>query len=287
MKHRNLVHVSDVTGRRAPTERRSGDTPDEGGNGAAMTIDELARRTGMTVRNIRAYQSRGLVAPPKVRGRTGFYGADHLARIELIRELQADGFNLGAIKRLLEGAGDSTRQVLDFTRAVREPFAEEEPEIVTTEEQAERWGDQAGSEVLQRAEKLGLIRPLGDGRLEIISPRLNRAGAELARLGVPPERALEVAAKMRRQAQAVARTFVELFIEAVWKPFDEGGRSEEEWPRVVEALERLRPLASEALLATFQLVMTEVTEEAFGRELKRGTREPAEKPKRRGRRRKK
>jgi DNA-binding transcriptional MerR regulator len=252
-----------------------------------MTIDELARRTGMTVRNIRAYQSRGLVAPPKVRGRTGFYGADHLARIELIRELQADGFNLGAIKRLLEGAGDSTRQVLDFTRAVREPFAEEEPEIVTTEEQAERWGDQAGSEVLQRAEKLGLIRPLGDGRLEIISPRLNRAGAELARLGVPPERALEVAAKMRRQAQAVARTFVELFIEAVWKPFDEGGRSEEEWPRVVEALERLRPLASEALLATFQLVMTEVTEEAFGRELKRGTREPAEKPKRRGRRRKK
>jgi DNA-binding transcriptional MerR regulator len=252
-----------------------------------MTIDELARKTGMTVRNIRAYQSRGLVAPPEVRGRTGFYGADHLARIELIRELQADGFNLGAIKRLLEGAGDSTREVLDFTRAVREPFAEEEPEIVTVEEQAERWGDEAGPEVLQKAERLGLIRPLGDGRIEIISPRLNRAGAELARLGVPPERALEVAAKMRRQAQAVARTFVELFIEAVWKPFDEAGRPEEQWGEVVDALERLRPLASEALLATFQLVMSEVTEEAFGRELKRESRGPAEKSKRSRRRRRK
>jgi DNA-binding transcriptional MerR regulator len=252
-----------------------------------MTIDELARKTGMTVRNIRAYQSRGLVAPPEVRGRTGFYGADHLARIELIRELQADGFNLGAIKRLLEGAGDSTREVLDFTRAVREPFAEEQPEIVTVEEQAERWGDEAGPEVLQKAERLGLIRPLGDGRIEIISPRLNRAGAELARLGVPPERALEVAAKMRRQAQAVARTFVELFIEAVWKPFDEAGRPEEQWGEVVDALERLRPLASEALLATFQLVMSDVTEEAFGRELKRESRGPEEKPKRARRRRRK
>jgi DNA-binding transcriptional MerR regulator len=252
-----------------------------------MTIDELARKTGMTVRNIRAYQSRGLVAPPEVRGRTGFYGADHLARIELIRELQADGFNLGAIKRLLEGAGDSTREVLDFTRAVREPFAEEQPEIVTVEEQAERWGDEAGPEVLQKAERLGLIRPLGDGRIEIISPRLNRAGAELARLGVPPERALEVAAKMRRQAQAVARTFVELFIEAVWKPFDEAGRPEEQWGEVVDALERLRPLASEALLATFQLVMSDVTEEAFGRELKRESRGPGEKPKRGRRRRRK
>jgi DNA-binding transcriptional MerR regulator len=209
-----------------------------------------------------------------------------VARIELIRELQADGFNLGAIKRLLDGAGGSTREVLDFTRAVREPFAEEAPEIVTLEDQSERWGEAAGPEVLERAEKLGLIRPLGDGRIEIISPRLNRAGAELARLGVPPMEALDVAAKMRRQAQAVARTFVELFLDAVWKPFDEAGRPEDQWPQVVDALERLRPLASEALLAVFQMVMTDVTEEAFGRVLKQ---EPKSSPQssRKGRRRKK
>ena len=36
-----------------------------------MTIDELARATGMTVRNIRAHQSRGLLPPPEVRARTG------------------------------------------------------------------------------------------------------------------------------------------------------------------------------------------------------------------------
>jgi DNA-binding transcriptional MerR regulator len=278
MKHRNLKLVSDVTEQATSAQ--------EGDGAASMTIDELARATGLTVRNVRAYQSRGLVAPPVVRGRTGFYGPDHVTRIELIRELQADGFNLGAIKRLVDGAGGSTREVLDFTRAVREPFAEEAPEIVTLDDQGELWGEAAGPEVITRAEKLGLIRPLGDDRIEIISPRLNRAGAELARLGVPPMEALDVAAKMRRQAQAVARTFVELFLDTVWKPFDEAGRPEEEWPKVLETLERLRPLASEALLAVFQLVMSDVTEEAFGRVLKSES-PPSSGRSKRGRRRKK
>ena len=61
----------------------------------------------MTVRNVRAHQSRGLLPPPEVRGRTGYYGAEHVTRIELIRELQADGFNLELIRRLLESTGSS------------------------------------------------------------------------------------------------------------------------------------------------------------------------------------
>ena len=64
-----------------------------------MTVDELARAAGMTVRNVRAHQSRGLLQAPEVRGRTGYYGPDHLARLEFVKELQAEGFNLEAIKR--------------------------------------------------------------------------------------------------------------------------------------------------------------------------------------------
>src|SRR4028118_1034394 len=59
-----------------------------------MTIDELARETGMTVRNLRAHQSRGLLPPPEVRGRTGYYGREHVDRVEPIKELQADGVTL-------------------------------------------------------------------------------------------------------------------------------------------------------------------------------------------------
>src|SRR3712207_1947948 len=106
----------------------------------SMTIDEFARRAGMTVRNVRAHQSRGLLPPPEVRGRTGYYGADHLARLELIKELQADGFNLEAIRRLIDASGGETSEVLRFTRSVRESFEEEEPEIVELAELAARFG---------------------------------------------------------------------------------------------------------------------------------------------------
>src|SRR3954451_2833961 len=101
---------------------------------AEHTIDELAQRTGMTVRNIRAHQSRGLLSPPEVRARTGYYGPEHVARIELIRQLQADGFNLEAIRRLLEGAGASSSSVLRFTEMIRAPFEDEPPVVVTAEE---------------------------------------------------------------------------------------------------------------------------------------------------------
>ena len=235
-----------------------------------LTIDELARRTGMTVRNIRAHQSRGLLPPPQVRGRTGFYGPEHVARIELIRELQADGFKLEAIARLLDSAGGSSEEVLRFTRAVKAPFENEEPQIVTAEELAARWGDEAAREaLLRKAEKLGILRPLPDGNYEELSPTLGRASAELAALGIPAETALDVAADIRRHASAVARTFVELFVKQIWKPFEDQGRPETDLPAVRDALERLRPLASDALLAMFQLVMTEAVESRMGRELER------------------
>src|SRR3954454_5231243 len=159
---------------------------------AELTIDELARRTGMTVRNLRAHQSRGLLPPPEVRGRTGYYGPEHTARVELIKELQADGFNLEAIRRLIESAGGSTEDVLRFTRTARAAFEDEEPEVSTIAELAEQWGDAGSPELLERAVSLALLRSLGDGRIEERSPRLGRAGAELARLGIPPGRALDV-----------------------------------------------------------------------------------------------
>ena len=249
--------------------------------GAELTIDELARESGMTARNIRAHQSRGLVPPPEVRGRTGYYGPEHLARIELIRELQAEGFNLEAIRRLLEAGNGSSADFLRFTRAVREPFEDEEPEIVTLAELARGFGDAGDPALVRRAVKLGLLRQIDDERYEQLSPRLARAGQELARLGVPPEATMEVAGRLRKHADGVARVFTDLFLERVWKPFDDAGRPPERWPEVLEALERLRPLASESLLAVFQLAMTDAVDKAFGRQIERMQREPPERTRRR------
>jgi DNA-binding transcriptional MerR regulator len=232
-----------------------------------LTIDELARRTGVTVRNIRAHQSRGLLPPPVVRARTGYYGPDHAARLELIREMQAEGFNLKAIGRLLEQSGGAPSEILGFTRSVLLPFGEEEPEYLDRAELVERFGGRGDPKVLAKAEKLGLIVDLGDDRFEVPSPALMRAGEEVVRLGVPLEHALAVVEQINRSASSVADAFIRLFRQDVLKQVDRAGDSPESWARAAAAVERLRPLASEALLAGFQQVMTRAVEKAFGEEI--------------------
>src|ERR1700735_2464436 len=74
---------------------------------ADLTIEQLAAEVGMSVRNIRNHHSRGLLPAPEVRARVGYYRAEHVARLRLIVDLQADGFNLAAIERLLNASGGS------------------------------------------------------------------------------------------------------------------------------------------------------------------------------------
>ena len=235
---------------------------------AELTIDELARETGMTVRNIRAHQSRGLLPPPEVRARTGYYGREHVARLRLIQELQGNGYNLAAIKDLVARSSGSAQEALDFARAILTPFEDERPEIVEAAELSQRFGG-GDEKLLRRAEKLGIVVPLGEGRYELPSPTLVRAGETLIGLGIPLEKSLDVIENVARQADSVADAFVKLFLDRIWKPFDRAGQPDPDWPAVLAALEQLRPLATEVLVAIFQPRMTQATEKAFGRELDR------------------
>lgn len=259
-----------------------GDTPGD------YTIDHLAQASGVTVRNIRAHQSRGLLPPPEVRGRTGFYTDEHLDRLRLVSEMQADGFNLNAIKRILDNlpAGSAGR-VLGFEQAVRAPWADEQPEVVTGAALGELGGPTPNEALLRKAIRLRLLVPLGEDRYEVPSPTLLRAGPELERLGVPLEARLAILERIQRHTEGVSEAFIDLFVEHIWKPFHEAGRPDEDWPRVHEALERLRPLATEALLAAFGQSMGRGVNAAFGRALEqevRAPRRPAAKEERRQRR---
>jgi DNA-binding transcriptional MerR regulator len=239
----------------------------------------------MTVRNIRAHQTRGLLPPPEVHGRTGYYTEEHVARIELTREMQADGLNLEAIRRVLDSTEGTSTEIVDFARAVRAPFEDEAPEIFEPTELAEIWGaKELDAKLIRRGERLGILRELPDGKIEAISPRLQRAGGALVELGVSPNATLAVADKLRREADAAARTFVDLFVKEIWEPFEAAGRPEQDWPKVREALDRMLPLASDALLAMFQITMGEATEKASERTL-RDAAKPAKskRSKRRGR----
>jgi DNA-binding transcriptional MerR regulator len=250
-----------------------------------LTIDELAQRTGMTVRNIRAHQSRGLLPPPDIEGRTGFYGAEHVARIELIAEMQADGFNLAAIKRLIADTQGSERELLGFKRALMAPWEDEEPEFVTAEELADRLGlDPAAPnpKLLERALRAGFLNDLGEGRFEVPSPTLFRAAEELRALGIDAETAVSTLEEIDRASRTISKTFVRLFVEQVWRPFSDAGHPESEWPAVRNAIERMRPLATDAVMAVFRRTMTAAVEKRFGEELDQRSERHAKDPHGRG-----
>ena len=223
---------------------------------AGFTIDELARRVGMTARNVRAHQSRGLVPPPRLRGRTGYYGPEHVARLELIRDLQEQGFNLESIKRLLaNNRSESVGDALDFTRALTAPFGDERPRQVEASEFMSRWGDELTPEVVERIRELGLVRDLGDGRFEVRSPRLERASEELAELGVPLAVAVEITETLQRHAESVAATFVDLFLDQVWRPFEEAGEPDAGVPAMAREIREQRALAVKAVASVIAHAM--------------------------------
>ena len=241
----------------------------------AMTIDELARATGLTARNIRAYQSRGLLPPPEIRGRTGYYGPEHETRIASIRELQTAGFNLESIRKLLDAVPNaSAEEALTLGTALLVPWAPEAPEIVDAETLVRRFG-LFDAEAIGRAEAMGIVRSLPDGRFQVDSPTLLRAGEQVVALGVPLSAALDVMEEVSRDADAVARTFVGLFMDHVWRPFEAAGRPGEGLERVRLAAERLNPIATTVLVTAFQRRMADDIQTALGEEpgRRRGRRE--------------
>jgi DNA-binding transcriptional MerR regulator len=142
-----------VGGTSARKSARAGDEADPGDGW--LTIEQLAEATGLTVRNIRAHQAKGLLPPPEVRQRIGYYGPEHVARLRLVRELQAEGFNLRGIKRLLERTHGPAERLLDLKRAVSAPFETEQPQVFTREELAVRLGPEVGRAASQRRRASG------------------------------------------------------------------------------------------------------------------------------------
>jgi len=218
----------------------------------------------MSVRNIRNHHTRGLLPPPEVRARVGYYNTEHVARLRLILALQADGFNLTAIERLLSGSDELAERLLGLRTAVTAPFEPETPEVLTGAELTERYGE-IDPRSMARIRKLRLLVPLGDGRYEAPSPALLKAADQVIELGIPLPAALSVVERVSRHCDSIARAFTRLYLKELWEPFQRAGQPEDRWEEVTAAVESLRPLASEALVALFKPRMTAQLEDTFGK----------------------
>ena len=131
-----------------------------------LTLDELTERVGMSVRNVRFYTSRGLVPPPIRRGRSGYYAADHVARLELVQELQSHGFTLAAIEKYVAGIPDAaTPEDIALHRTMLAPWQSEPPVAADEAELDRRAGRTLSADDLAVLATLGIATPIGRGPL--------------------------------------------------------------------------------------------------------------------------
>jgi DNA-binding transcriptional MerR regulator len=234
-------------------------------SGNQLTIEELAAQTGMSVRNIRSHQARGLLAPPEVRMRVGYYGPEHVLQLRLIRDLQDQGFNLNGIKRLLEDTPGTAERLLRVRQSVRAHQDDIPPETMTAVELGRRFNldPREGRQLLDVAMKMGILIPVGGDKYEAPNPSLLAVADEAVRSGIPLRAALEVVREIQRHSDSVSRAFVKLFITEVWKPFARADMPSEQWPEIEDAINRLRPAASNALMTIFQEQLSRQVEDAF------------------------
>mgnify|MGYP006335756233 FL=1 len=125
-----------------------------------LSIEQFADRLGMSARTIRFYTGRGLIPAPRREGRNGWYGPDHVARLELVRELQAHGFTLQAIEGYLQQIPETaTPAEIALHRALLAPWMPDLRELVDRSELEARAARAVTDDDLELLIALGVVEP--------------------------------------------------------------------------------------------------------------------------------
>jgi DNA-binding transcriptional MerR regulator len=234
---------------------------------AEYRIDELAQHAGTTVRNVRAYQDRGLIPPPRRVGRVGIYDDSHLARLRVIHQMLERGYSLANIDELVTGweQGQNLGELIGLEVALTGPWSDEVPTWVTFGDLTKVFGED--ERALDTAIKLGILEPDGE-RFRVNSPRLFQAGAQLVAAGIPLDAVMANARALQRDMDKVAARFVELITTHVFDPI--GDRlPKDDVPRLAEVVQRLRPLAQMAVDAELARAMERQVRRQLGDRLGR------------------
>jgi DNA-binding transcriptional MerR regulator len=153
------------------------------------TVEQLSRKVGMSPRNIRAHQARKLLPPPVRRGRVAYYDESHVRRLETIKGLQRQGFNLVSIEAML-GTHRSERGGATLEMLIGR---------VETDHPA----------LLYALTRHGVVGRTDDGVVRVVRPRALLSALELHRIGLPPIAALRLLSELLDSTQSATQHLVE------------------------------------------------------------------------------
>lgn len=184
-----------------------------------ITLDQICEVTGLSARNVRFYTTRGLVPAPSKRGRSAMYGPEHVARFQLLKDLQGHGLTLAAIERYITGIPDEASSAqIALHRATLQPFVVEEPTVLTRRGLNELAGHPLPEQDLERLIRLGAVRPVDGGRYALTEGRF-RSSLRMIQLEVPEDLAAACEEVYRRHSDQMADELGHLFRDLLWPAY--------------------------------------------------------------------
>lgn len=208
-------------------------------------VEELAAGAGVSVDTVRFYQGRGLLPPPRRRGRVAIYDDAHLARLRRIRSWLKAGLTLAVIRRLLDRSEGEADEALLEALAVE--WTGER--TFTRAELAAESG--VPEPLLVAAQGAGLLNPLrvgGEERFAESDLAMARAGLSILSAGFPMDALLGLAVEHAEHVRGVSERAIELFDRHVRRPSDEGIDSE----TITLAFRNLLPAVTRLVALHFQ-----------------------------------
>jgi DNA-binding transcriptional MerR regulator len=225
-----------------------------------LTLDELTNRVGISVRNVRFYTTRGLVPPPIRRGRSGYYTPDHVARLELVQELQSHGFTLAAIERYVSRIpDDASPEDIALHRTMLAPWQVEAPLEMSRSELDRRTNRTLTDDELATLGALGIALRTKRGRYQVAISQLS-VGLGLLDLGFPTAAAVAASDIYADHGRQIAKELHDLFRTMVWPLYKESGAPPE---KLREVVERLKPLSIASLVQAYEAAMDEAKREGI------------------------
>lgn len=213
---------------------------------ALLTLDDLTRRVGMSVRTVRFYTTKGLVPPPLRRGRSGYYTPEHVARLELVQELQSHGFTLAAIERYVAGIpADATPEDIALARTMLAPWQSDLPVEMDRRQLETKAGRPLSDEDVATLQALGVLRRRDASYL--VAGNQLAIGLRLLELGFPREVAVAAAAVYQEHGEQMAKELFEVIRDKLAPLYDDH-QSE----HFREVMERLKPLSVGGLVTAYE-----------------------------------
>lgn len=230
-----------------------------------LTVDELAAAADIPVRRIRFYAGKKLLPPPRLEGRTGLYGPAHLARLQLIAELQDAGYTLAAIEEFLATVpDDADADAVALVGTLAAPGAAGPSQVLGRDELYERIGTELDDDQLVALERANLLSVHdGGSKVEATAAQLDFA-RRMLEVDAPLDALVEAGIVVRQHARRLAEDLQDVFRERIIAEIDGGDDADRERLRAVSRA--LRPLTIQAIVQAYQESLEQVVREERARD---------------------